>query len=884
MGSESSALKSYALKEPPFTLPSGLAVYPAVLQDGRCASVFVYKRENEDKVNKAAKSGSESLTLPTLPFVFLKHLKTLRHPCLLRFLSCTVEAAGIHLVTERVQPLEVALETLSSAEVCAGIYDILLALIFLHDRVSNPDTASQALLQTGGLMCVVVLLSIYFFKTPASKFLVAASSCSFFQGHLTHNNVCLSSVFVSEDGHWKLGGMETVCKVPQATPEFLRSIQSVRDPASIPPEEMSPEFTTLPESHGHARDAFAFGTLVESLLTILSEQVSADVLSSFQQTLHSTLLNPIPKCRPALCTLLSHDFFRNDFLEVVNFLKSLTLKSEEEKTEFFKFLLDRVSCLSEELIASRLVPLLLNQLVFAEPSRVIPVLLQLFEVHEEHVRLVLLSHLEAYVEHFTQEQLKKIILPQVLLGLRDTSDSIVAITLHSLAVLVSLLGPEVVVGGERTKIFKRTAPSFTKTVDLSPEGESLKQHWLPEVLIIPTLLGANEVSVSQELEEGEEEAVPPLRPGYVHTTLSERSLCVTGFSHSRVHQTANERCIYISYQRNLGGDGSSDFPPHVVCSQQIQMAPVVEKPSSGTFPKCFFSGSMPVSKKHIQQDCYNTLLQTGDQFLQPIKFPMNGLSDVKNTSGDSENFPPSSKKSEEWPDWSEPEEPENKAVSIQICPTEAYDASTSPLTNVNAEEVVWDDFESSSLDTEISARGGVSAVSRGTSGEQEAISTLVTLTEESKPLKLSLPQKTNLAQSGDDPDQTKPPKVSSQERRLKVPSELGLGEEFTIQVKKKPVQDPELDWFADMIPEIKPSAAILILPELRTEMMVSDKDDVSPVMQFSSKFAAAEMTETCCFPEMICLSSLPLVCFILLQGESEGWGDEGELNWEDNNW
>ncbi|XP_012584705.1 PREDICTED: protein-associating with the carboxyl-terminal domain of ezrin isoform X2 [Condylura cristata] len=720
MGSENSALKSYTLKEPPFTLPSGLAVYPAVLQDGKFASVFVYKRENEDKVNKAA-----------------KHLKTLRHPCLLRFLSCTVEADGIHLVTERVQPLEVVMETLSSAELCAGIYDILLALIFLHDR-----------------------------------------------GHLTHNNVCLSSVFVSEDGHWKLGGMDTVCSVPQATPEFLRSIQSVRDPASIPPEEMSPEFTTLPESHGHARDAYSFGTLVESLLTVLNEQVSADVLSSFQQTLHSTLLNPIPKCRPALCTLLSHDFFRNDFLEVVNFLKSLTLKSEEEKTEFFKFLLVRVSCLSEELIASRLVPLLLNQLVFAEPvavksflphllgpkkalfqSRVIPVLLQLFEVHEEHVRMVLLSHLEAYVGHFSQEQLKKVILPQVLLGLRDTSDSIVAITLHSLAVLVSLLGPEVVVGGERTKIFKRTAPSFTKTVDLSPE----------------------------------------------------------------------------------------DYLLRAICSQHGQTLPSPESPSSSLFPQCFSSGNMPFNREqHIEQDCYSTLSRTGNQFSHPIKFPMNGISDVKNTSGDSENFPLCSKRSEEWPDWNEPEEPENKTVSLQVWPTEP-DTAKPPLPTHTAEETTWDDFESNSLD-------GISAVRPVTSGEQKAIPALLPLTQESQ--QSSPPQKTSLVPSEDDPDKTKPTKVLSQERHLKAPSELGLGEEFTIQVRKKPVQDPEMDWFADMIPEIKPSTAIIILPELRTEMMVPNKDDISPVMQFSSKFAAVEMTE----------------------GDSGGWGEEGELNWEDTNW
>lgn len=51
---------------------------------------------------------------------------------------------------------------------------------------------------------------------------------------------------------------------------------------------------------------------------------------------------------------------------------------------------------------------------------------------------------------------------------------------------------------------------------------------------------------------------------------------------------------------------------------------------------------------------------------------------------------------------------------------------------------------------------------------------------------------------------------------------------------------------------MKPVATIFILPELRAEMMVP-KDDVSPLMQFSSKSAAAETTE----------------------GESEAWEGEG---------
>ncbi|KAM9444208.1 protein-associating with the carboxyl-terminal domain of ezrin isoform 2-T2 [Clarias gariepinus] len=756
MGAESSGLRGCVLEEPSVTLPSGLTMYSAVLQDRRPASVFVYKQGNEDKVNKAA-----------------KHLKTLRHPSLLRFLSCSVQDGGIHLVTERVQPLELLLDNLTPEEICAGVYDLLQALVFLHDR-----------------------------------------------GKSSHNNVCMSSVFVSDDGHWKLGGMETVCKFSEATPEFLISVQTVRESSAVPPEEKLVGFKTLPEKYAHARDAFSFGILVEALIPLLDSYVSGELLESLRSTLQVSLLTSDPTLRPALSSLLTHEFFRNDFLDIMNFLKSLTLKSEEEKHEFFKFLLDRVHSLPEGLIGTRLAPKLLNSLVFAEATavksflphllqpkkdspgdecllstplyrrHVVPQLLKLFKVKEEHVRMVLLSHIHVYAELFSHDELKNQILPQVLLGMRDTNDALVAMTLQSLAVLVPLLGAQVVVGGERTKVFKRTTPNFSKSAEVTPENSP------------------------------------------VH--IVEASL---------PRSSQPSRVTSLLPKRLEGGEL------------------VLEKLNSLQSGRSHATAQLPSTSKTVL--CGNKAL------------PLNGFSqEEKGGNG--------GRPDEDWPDWEDAGENPGKYQPVQINIRPADGDSELPTTATYDVEECWDDFE----DSEVTSKHSTTTPQPVSLSKcDSAIGPTSGPTRESKALKLStalaktateqknMPSDTGWEQvvEGTRPGKAGQGTEAKPKNGYRSAGAGELGEEFTIEVKKKPERDPELDLFADMEPDIKLSSTSMFSPMGSSDSKLEGRP-AAPVPQtepntthlntldLTAKFAAVDLTEA----------------------DAEGWGDS-DITWDDEN-
>lgn len=86
----------------------------------------------------------------------------------------------------------------------------------------------------------------------------------------------------------------------------------------------------------------------------------------------------------------------------------------------------------------------------------------MFCIRDVSIRLVLLLHFNSFIHTFQTDELKCQVLPELLVGIKDTNDHLVCATLKALADIVPILGSATVIGGKRGKLFTDGRPNKLK--------------------------------------------------------------------------------------------------------------------------------------------------------------------------------------------------------------------------------------------------------------------------------------------------------------------------------------------------------------------------------------------------------------------------------------
>lgn len=359
----------------------------------------------------------------------IKNLKIYRHPNILKYIASWSKGSLKMLATERCRPLATCLNITSDVQICLGLRNILCALIFLIE-----------------------------------------------QANVRHLSISISSVYVTEDGAWRLAGFEHLW--PSADLTLLEKSQAYRYSKAIDPDEL--------KNQGQGVEQFAFAVMCEEILHNKTDS-NIPAVDDFKSYCATHLKHANVTMRPKLSAILLHPLFNHDFILIHSFLTELPLKSPQAKQEFFTGLADRLRTFDPETVAEQMGSLLLSRIVQLDTTAqlcvtpyilrpksddlssglfaakifsayIIPKLKQVFCVQDAQIRLTLLEYFPAYVDFFSKEDLKEHILPQLLLGVKDTNDVLVSKTLLCLADLVPILGSAVVIGGNRSKIFADGRP------------------------------------------------------------------------------------------------------------------------------------------------------------------------------------------------------------------------------------------------------------------------------------------------------------------------------------------------------------------------------------------------------------------------------------------
>lgn len=434
MGNEASSIKDFRIGQPLVTsddTPAKFTVSPATnIHDGKKFSVFEYTKKNGKLYENVERN--------------IEILRTTRHPFILKYLMCFDQSKSRSLVTEHVIPLDVAVEKQETEEIYTGLFNILEALIFLHER---------------SLIC--------------------------------HNNISVSSIYVTDEGVWKLADFENSNKVLRISKQ------------------------------SYEKDVKGYAEFALSVLEYLKDD-NIPTINFMSKLQNEILLEENSSINISLKQLLDDQFFIFPFLEILKDLQNLSLKNSTEKRLLFSTLGSKLCSLSTQVTSRRLTPLLFSHMVITDPSAEpflpylfasnndycrqnnitslydieyfkktsLPHILLLFNSRDVVVRLIILKYLPYYVDCISRIILNEEVLPEIILGLKDENDSIVVETFKSLALLVPLLGSKTVVGGKAEKIFYDRKPDFSR----SPSKTDTKASKTPRTTVTEIMQSSNSLT------------------------------------------------------------------------------------------------------------------------------------------------------------------------------------------------------------------------------------------------------------------------------------------------------------------------------------------------------------------------------------------------------
>mmetsp|Transcript_3263 Transcript_3263/g.5239 ORF Transcript_3263/g.5239 Transcript_3263/m.5239 type:complete len:709 (+) Transcript_3263:49-2175(+) len=348
-----------------------------------------------------------------------KRMKTLRHPYVLSWIDGHESDDKLTIITECVKPLSQVI-----------------------DEIGDEWTDTDRNLVAWG--CYQVAKALAFLNTDCK---------------VHHGNINIGSIFVTQGGDWKIGGLDFISTVGEQH-SLLMNHSSLIPSKYVPPElavKSNARWQTMPPN-ATALDAWQLGCALRE--TFGGPMAAPDELSQIEfipdklQQGYQRLLNRSPAKRLSPKALLDCPFFNNPYVKTCLFLENLAIKDSFERDSFFKTLPKIIDQLPASCCRYKLLPEILHSLEFAGTSnwnllaalikvaahlpsdeydaKIAPVVVKYFKCNDRTLRITLLQNLDSYIGNLKPALVDQQLFPAVAGGFSDSNPQLRELTVKSM--------------------------------------------------------------------------------------------------------------------------------------------------------------------------------------------------------------------------------------------------------------------------------------------------------------------------------------------------------------------------------------------------------------------------------------------------------------------